>query len=145
MLMLESLLNNRIVVFYQTQEFFEAVWEFIIEKFHSYGIECICRRNKTVSTICTNGMNTVAFVKPNDNARGLAATQVFLEPSISKDVVELLAVPALVKTGCGNNCYVIKIKDHEIYKTFYVEKADIFYMENETPHQISFDEYMETR
>lgn len=144
MLMLESLLNNRIVVFYQTQEFFDAVWEFIIEKFHSHGMECTCRRSNTVSTICTNGMTTVTFVKPNGNAKGRVATQVFLEPGISKDVVELIAIPALVKTECGNNCYVIKIKDHEIYKTFYAERADTFYMENETPHQISFDEYMET-
>ena len=145
MLMLESLLNNRIVVFYQTQEFFDAVWEFIIKMFHSYGMECICRKSNTVSTICTNGMTTVTFVKPNDNARGRVATQVFLEPGISKDVVELLAVPALAKTKCESNCYVIKIKDHEIYKTYWAEKADTFYMENETPHQISFDEYMETR
>ena len=145
MLMLENLLYNRIIVFYQTQEFFDAVWEFIIKIFHSYGMKCTCRRSKTVSTISTNGMVTVTFVKPNDNnARALAATQVFLEPCIPKDVVKLLAFPALARTGCGNNCYVIKIKDHEIYKRFYAEKADTFYMKNETPHQISFDEYMET-
>lgn len=145
MLMLESLLNNRIVVFYQTQEFFDAVWEFIIKMFHSYGMNCTCRRSKTASTISTNGITTVTFVKPNGNAKGRVATQVFLEPGISKDVVELLAIPALAHTGGESNCYVIKIKDHETYKTFYAEKADTFYMENETPHQISFDEYMEIR
>lgn len=144
MLMFESLLNNRIIVFYQTQEFFEAVWEFIIKMFHSHGMECICRRSNTVSTICTNGMITITFVKPNDNAKGRVATQVFLEPGISRDVVELLARPALARTECDDNCYIIKIKDHDIYKTFYAERAATFYMKNETPHQISFDEYMET-
>lgn len=142
MLMLESLLNNRIIVFYQTPEFFEAVWDFIIKVFHSHGVECACRRSNSVSSIST-GMCVVTFVKPNDNARGRVATQVFLEPGISRDAVDLLAIPALDRTG-SKNCYVIEIKNNGIYKEFRAEKADTFYMKNETPHQISFDEYMET-
>lgn len=141
--MLESLLNNRIIVFYQSKEFFEDIWSFCVKYLKSRGVECVCRRSNNISTIVTS-LTLITFVKPNDNARGRVATQVFLEPGISKDVVELLAVPALAKTKCESNCYVIKIKDHEIYKTYWAEKADTFYMENETQHQISFDEYMET-
>lgn len=143
MVMLESLLNNRIIVFYQSKEFFEDIWSFCVKYLKSRGVECVCRRSNNISTIVTS-LTLITFVKPNDNAKGRVATQVFLEPGISRDVVDLLVRPTLAKVECGDNCYVIKIKDHDIYKTFYAENADTFYMENETPHQISFDEYMET-
>lgn len=143
MVMLESLLNNRIIVFYQSKEFFEDIWSFCVKYLKNHGVECVCRRNNSVSTIVTS-LTLITFVKPNGNAKGRVATQVFLEPGISRNVVDLLVRPTLAKTECGDNCYVIKIKDHDIYKTFYAENADTFYMKNETSHQISFDEYMET-